>query len=290
MVGGCNKPEKVQALGTQTQESGKKITPQERPYYEAGKPFAEAIATHDYAKAYGFLSSHARSRMSLNQFAAPDDDAAAARNDAAAVSNPTSEKFAQMLATTEKEYGKPTGVLDVHVFSTDPLALSGKGTSIENKLDSMFAIGMMPASIPSDIRKASLRSKLQVELSPQQLAEAAKAQQTTPEKLKSDPDYKPYLNLKKEDGLRWTCTHTNGIQGDPVHPPKTCQPNCNACGWNATNQRCELTPTEQLGPSAQTRIYNVGDPMPLTFGELADDDMCNMFGYYVRQEDVPKLP
>ena len=35
-----------------------------------------------------------------------------------------------------------------------------------------------------------------VELSPQQMAQAAKAQQTTPDKLKNDPDYQPYLNLK----------------------------------------------------------------------------------------------
>jgi hypothetical protein len=29
--------------------------------------------------------------------------------------------------------------------------------------------------------------------------------------------------------------------------------------------------------------------MPLVFGALADDDMCNLFGYFVRQEDLPLL-
>jgi hypothetical protein len=196
VMSGCNKPEKVLAKEAPAKESGNKIKPEERPYFDAGKLFVDAIAAHDYAKAYGLLSSHARARMSPNQFVAPEDDTTAARNEVAATSNASAEKFAQMLAATEKQYGRPNGLLDVQVFSTDPVALSGKGTSIENKLDSMFAIGMMPASIPSDIRKASLRSKLLVELSPQQLAEAAKAQQTTPEKLKTDPDYKPYLNLK----------------------------------------------------------------------------------------------
>ena len=30
--------------------------------------------------------------------------------------------------------------------------------------------------------------------------------------------------------------------------------------------------------------------MPLAFGELADDDMCNMFGYFLRQPDICKNP
>jgi hypothetical protein len=69
--------------------------------------------------------------------------------------------------------------------------LSGNGTSVEDKMEAMFAIGMMPATIPVDIRKASVRSKLIVELSPEKLAETAKAEQTTPEKLKTDPDFQP---------------------------------------------------------------------------------------------------
>jgi hypothetical protein len=41
---------------------------------------------------------------------------------------------------------------------------------------------------------------------------------------------------------------------------------------------------------APPRVYPPGEPMPLIFGELADDDMCNMFGYYIHQEDVATLP
>ena len=26
--------------------------------------------------------------------------------------------------------------------------------------------------------------------------------------------------------------------------------------------------------------------MPLAFGLLADDDMCNMFGYFIQQQDL----
>ena len=81
--------------------------------------------------------------MSPSQFVAPDDDATEKRNEAAAVQNVSAEQFAQLLASTEKHYGKPTKLFDLHVFSMDPTALSGKGTSTEDKLDSMFAIGMI---------------------------------------------------------------------------------------------------------------------------------------------------
>ena len=30
--------------------------------------------------------------------------------------------------------------------------------------------------------------------------------------------------------------------------------------------------------------------MPLVFGQLADDDMCNMFGYFIKEADYQALP
>src|SRR5262245_51568592 len=104
---GCGKPEKVDTETLSGQDAAESITPAERPFYDAAKPFAEAIAARDYSKAYESLSSHARARMSPNQFVAPDDDATAARNDRAAAQNASADKFAQMLLPTEKEYGKP---------------------------------------------------------------------------------------------------------------------------------------------------------------------------------------
>ena len=38
------------------------------------------------------------------------------------------------------------------------------------------------------------------------------------------------------------------------------------------------------------RVFEEGDPIPLVFGELADDDMCNMFGYFITQQDAATLP
>src|SRR4029453_13999294 len=42
---------------------------------------------------------------------------------------------------------------------------------------------------------------------------------------------KPYLLVNKDQGLRWTCTHVNGVEGAPARPPKRCQEGCRACGW-----------------------------------------------------------
>src|SRR5580765_4312444 len=51
------------------------VTAAERPYFDAARLFAEAIAMRDYARAYEYLSSHARASMSQSQFIPPDDEA-----------------------------------------------------------------------------------------------------------------------------------------------------------------------------------------------------------------------
>ena len=172
------------------------IKPEDRPYLDAARPFVDAIVARDYSKAYGYLSGHARARLSPNQFVAPLDDDAFTRNEAHVILGAAVDQFVHMMGTVEAEYGKPAKLSDMDVYSTDANVLSGKGTSFEDKMDAMFAIGMMPASIPAEIRKASLRSRLGVKLSSEQLASAAKAMQITSEELKSDPDFKPYVTLK----------------------------------------------------------------------------------------------
>ena len=100
----------------------------------------------------------------------------------------------------------------------------------------------------------------------------------------------PYFRVAADEGLRWTCTHTNGIEGDPNHPPKKCGENCSACGWDAASRTCIFTRGVSVGIDTAPRVYNEGDPMPLVFGQLADDDMCNMFGYFIKQSDLSSLP
>ncbi len=101
---------------------------------------------------------------------------------------------------------------------------------------------------------------------------------------------KPYLVVNKDQGLRWTCTHTNGVEGDPLHPPKKCTPGCEACGWDDATRTCIFQRGVQQGFQSTLHTYQEGEPMPVVFGELADDDMCNMFGYFVIAEDAANLP
>jgi hypothetical protein len=160
---------------------------------------------------------------------------------------------------------------------------------------------------------------------------------------------KPYLLVNKDQGLRWTCEHTNGYPGDPTRPPKRCHEGCNSCGWtggrcsdNATlcnaadvcsgdetcvadgsglsptgfrcknesaqgnpwrsfccqgscipnpdARMCWFTRGVELNYDTGPRTYAEGEPMPVVFGELADDDMCNMFGYFITQAAAARLP
>jgi len=99
----------------------------------------------------------------------------------------------------------------------------------------------------------------------------------------------PYFEVNANEGLRWTCTHQNGILADPARPPKKCAAGCGACGWDDASRTCIFTRGVQLGFDAAPRTFQEGEPMPLVFGQLADDDMCNMFGYFIKQSDLDKL-
>jgi hypothetical protein len=169
----------------------------------------------------------------------------------------------------------------------------------------------------------------------------------------------PWMRVNKDEGLRWSCRMTNGVQGDPTRPPKVCHEGCGSCGWLggtcssngapcslenagcATDQVCvpagpnsssptgygcqstggggvfgsccpEPDPDPSAGVDAQCepdpdgeychftrgkdlgfddapRDYELGEPMPLVFGELADDDMCNMFGYFLNKAAADRL-
>lgn len=173
-----------------------KIDPAERPFLDAARPFYTAVAAGKYAEAYGQLSSHARARMTAGQFKAAEDDAEAARLNATVHPAVDAAKFAELMRGTVQAYGIPIQLLDLAVFETDPKVLGGQATDAEDRIAALFAIGNMPASVPAAIRRASLRGKLRVELSVAQLAEIAKAHEMTPEKLKADPDFAPYVTLK----------------------------------------------------------------------------------------------
>ena len=142
----------------------KHAKPDEHKYLLAAKPFFVAVANRKYADA--LLSSHARSRMSLNQFTPAQQDADFQQNESYPFVNITAEQF--------------------------------------GAVESMFAIGAMPDWIPAAIRRASLRGQIHTELSAQELEKTAQAQGTSVEELKKDQDFDPYFNLKvvlvEEDG------------------------------------------------------------------------------------------
>jgi hypothetical protein len=178
--------------------------PDERQYLVAAKPFFVAVANQQYAEAYALLSSHARARMSLNQFTPAEERADFDRNESNPLINVTAEQFADLMKMVEAAYGTPRAPKMLQVFSTDADVLNRRSPEQFGAMDSMFAIGAMPDSIPADIRRASLRGQIHIELSPDELEKVANEQGISVEELKMDEGFDPYFNLKvvlvEEDG------------------------------------------------------------------------------------------
>jgi hypothetical protein len=173
----------------------KDAKPDEHKYLLAAKPFFIAVASRKYADAYALLSSHARARMSLDQFR-PQQDADSQQNQSYAFDNVTAEQFAYLMQYVEAAQGAPRAPKMLHVFSTDPDVLNRRSKEQFGAMDSMFAIGAMPDWIPADIRRASLRGQIHTELSPQELEKVAATEGISVEELKKSDDFDPYFNLK----------------------------------------------------------------------------------------------
>jgi hypothetical protein len=196
----CGK--KAQNSETQTAQKSeddfldKDAKPEERKYLVATKPFFVAVANRKYGDAYALLSSHAKARMSLNQFAPAQQDADFQQNELNPFGNVTADQFAYLMQYVEAAHGAPRAPKMLHVFSTDPDVLNRRSKEQFGAMDSMFAIGAMPDWIPADIRRASLRGQIHTELSPQELERVAATEGTTVEELKKSPDFDPYFNIK----------------------------------------------------------------------------------------------
>lgn len=170
-------------------------SPEEKKYLEAGKPFLLALAKRDYSQAYSLLSSHAKSRMSINQFVAPEDETQLKTNAEHPMEDVTAEQFAEQVRGVEAKFGKPRKPENLHVQSMDPKILAGQVTEPMDRLDVMFSIGMMPESIPADIRRASLRGSIRTEWNPEDLKAAAQQLNTTEEEVLKNEEG-PYFNIK----------------------------------------------------------------------------------------------
>jgi predicted small lipoprotein YifL len=174
----------------------KDAKPDERKYLLAAKPFFIAIANRKYADAYALLSSHARARMSFNQFTPAEEQATFQQYESQPYSNVTAEQFAYLMQYVEAARGAPRAPKMLSVFSTDPDVLNRRSKEQFGAMDSMFAIGAMPDWIPADIRRASLRGQIHTELSPQELERVAQTQGISVEEMKKSEDFDPYFNLK----------------------------------------------------------------------------------------------
>jgi hypothetical protein len=174
----------------------KDAKPDERKYLLAAKPFFCAIANRKYADAYALLSSHARARMSFNQFTPAEEQATFQQYESNPYANVTAEQFAYLMQYVEAARGAPRAPKMLSVFSTDPDVLNRRSKEQFGAMDSMFAIGAMPDWIPADIRRASLRGQIHTELSPQELEKVAQQQGISVEQLKKEEDFDPYFNLK----------------------------------------------------------------------------------------------
>jgi hypothetical protein len=174
----------------------KDAKPDERKYLLAAKPFFIAVANRKYADAYALLSSHAKARMSFNQFTPADEKSAFEANESNPFVNVTAEQFAYLMQYVEAARGAPRAPKMLSVFSTDPDVLNRRSKEQFGAMDSMFAIGAMPDWIPANIRRASLRGQIHTELSPQELEKVASARGISVEELKKDEDFDPYFNLK----------------------------------------------------------------------------------------------
>src|SRR5439155_12356027 len=174
----------------------KNAKPEERKYLLVAKPFFIAVANRNYAAAYALLSSHARARMSLNQFTPAQQDADFQQNESYPMTNVKAEQFASLMQYVEAAHCAPRAPKMLNVFATDPDVLNRRSKEQFGAMDSMFAIGAMPDWIPADIRRASLRGQIHTELSPQELEKVAATQGISVEELKKSEDFDPYFNLK----------------------------------------------------------------------------------------------
>ncbi len=170
--------------------------PEEQRFLDYGKVVAGKMAARDYPGFFGELSSHARTRMSVNQFAPADDDKVFEENERAPRANLALDEFVSLVAMMEKQFGQPSRLLHVDVFSTDPDILAGIKKEQLDALEIMMAIGNMPKDIPVESRRASLRAQIGVTLSAEEMGDMAKRYNTTVEKLAADPDFTPSLTLK----------------------------------------------------------------------------------------------
>lgn len=160
---GCAKRIARHALGAaahaaEQESDGDDMSPNERKFQAAGKPFVDAVAARNLEAAYTELSSHARKRMNEDQFGGGSDDK---NSPGIAHDDVSAAQFAKLFERVEKKFGRPMRLGELSVTETDPNMLAGKAKDNLERFSVAIAIGAMPADIPTGIRKAALRAQIQ---------------------------------------------------------------------------------------------------------------------------------
>src|SRR5256885_10826513 len=111
----CSKksPEAKQKTAQKSEDDflDKDAKPEERKYLLAAKPFFIAIANRKYADAYALLSSHARARMSFNQFTPAEEQATFQQYESQPYTNVTAGQFAYLMQYVEARSEEHTSEL-----------------------------------------------------------------------------------------------------------------------------------------------------------------------------------
>jgi len=201
----CGKKTERPASNTVAPSPAEENTPLEtQRYVQAAERFVRAVANRKYDEAYGMLSSHAKSRMTPNQFVAPADALTLQHDLLSPLSEVSAKKFDDLMKEVEELYGVPQAIESLVVFSTDPSVLARLKQDESGHLDCADAIGAMPDAIPTEIRRASIHAQIATQLTPSQLEQTAAAMDLKPEELQDDPSFKPSFNMKlvlvEEDG------------------------------------------------------------------------------------------
>lgn len=181
----------VDALDLNLGSGEEVVSPEDQKYMDAAKPFVDAVVAKNYAAAYEKLSSHARARMSLNQFAPAANDGERAKREAEPLKDVTSAQFAEKFALTIEALGEPSRVDDIAVNEKDPAVLSGKG----DRINVGYALGDTPDALPADIRRAAMLATVGTKLNPEQLKKLAAEYGSTPEEVQQDYDGETELML-----------------------------------------------------------------------------------------------
>ncbi len=173
-------------------EIDEETSPQEIEYLLAAKEFYVAVAEGEFGRAYDLLSQHATQNVHPYQFGISEEAGDRRVTDPGRLEHITKDEFVSQLQKLQARFGPTRDVTSLYVFETEADVLSGKG----DRISVMFAIGMMPNSVPAEIRKAGIRGEIRCHFSPEDLEQAVRETGLSAEELQSDEGIYPYFNLK----------------------------------------------------------------------------------------------